>query len=61
MSHFLDSTRSLPTYCRAVILFGKNVASHKFALAQSLVELAAEQKTFVALDELALRALNKNR
>ena len=53
MPHFLNRKSNLDTYWRAVILFGRNVASYKFALAKSLIELAAEQKTFVSLEELA--------
>jgi len=39
---------------RAIILFGRNVASYKFALGKSLLELAGQEKNFVTLDELAV-------
>jgi hypothetical protein len=39
---------------RSVILFGHNVASYKFALAKSLLELATNEPTFIRLDELAV-------
>lgn len=36
------------------MLFGRNVACYKFALAKSLLELAAEETTFVSLEDLAM-------
>ena len=38
---------------RSVILFGRNVASYKFALAQALMDLAQQGRDSVTLDELA--------
>lgn len=38
---------------RSVVLFGKNTASYKFALAQSVIELAKQGKSIVSIDELA--------
>lgn len=38
---------------RAIILFGRNVASYKFALGRALLKLAGEEKTTVSLEELA--------
>ncbi len=38
---------------RAIILYGQNTASYKFALAKSLIEVARAEKNFVSLDELA--------
>ena len=38
---------------RAINLFGRNVASYKFALAKSTLELAQEQKTEIKLSDLA--------
>ncbi|MGR5301633.1 hypothetical protein [Vibrio alfacsensis] len=40
-------------YWRAVILFGKNVASYKFALAQSIIELHAKPNDLITLEQLA--------
>lgn len=45
---------SLESQWRAVILFGKNSATYKFAFAKSLLELASMQKTSVTLQELAV-------
>src|SRR6185369_14218582 len=53
MGIFEDTHPSLENYWRAVILFGRNVASYKFALGQSLIELACAGKTVVLLEELA--------
>jgi len=38
---------------RAIILYGQNTASYKFAFGQSLLELSKAGKSFVSLDELA--------
>lgn len=38
MSEFYEIEPSLENYWRAVILFGRNVASYKFALAKSLYD-----------------------
>ena len=37
---FQETHPSLESYWRSVILFGRNVASYKFALAKSLLEIA---------------------
>ena len=39
---------------RSIVLFGKNTASYKFALAQSLMQLAQQGCDSVTLDELAI-------
>lgn len=39
---------------RSIVLFGRNVASYKFALAKSLLELSVSGNDRVSLDELAL-------
>jgi 5-methylcytosine-specific restriction endonuclease McrA len=39
---------------RAIILFGRNSATYKFALAQALLDLSAKPNELVALEELAL-------
>ena len=51
---FLGRQRTLDIYWRAVVLFGQNVASYKFALAKSLIELSAESESFVTLEKLAI-------
>lgn len=53
MSDFLGDNPSLEDYWRGIILFGKNVASYKFALARSLLELAPRGKSIITLEELA--------
>ena len=53
MGVFEDTHPSLENYWRAVILFGRNVASYKFALGQTLLEFAGAGKTIVSLEELA--------
>ncbi len=53
MSEFWGDAPSIEDYWRGIILFGKNVASYKFALAQSLLELAPDGKSTITLEELA--------
>lgn len=50
---FLAHEPALEDYWRAVILFGRNVASYKFALAQALLDLKPASGQLVKLDELA--------
>ena len=50
---FLSKKPRLEDYWRAIVLFGRNVASYKFALAKSLLELRPEAGQLVTLDELA--------
>jgi len=50
---FQETHPSLESYWRSVILFGRNVASYKFALAKSLLEIAPTGKTEITLEELA--------
>jgi hypothetical protein len=45
---------SLESQWRAVILFGKNSATYKFAFAKSLLELADQEKTAISLQDLAI-------
>lgn len=53
ITEFQQNCPSLDSYWRSIILFGKNVASYKFALANSLTELATAGQTEVALSDLA--------
>ena len=53
MSRFVQANPTTDAYWRAIILFGKNSASYKFALGKTLLELARQEKTFVTLEELA--------
>jgi hypothetical protein len=45
---------SIESQWRALILFGKNSATYKFAFAKSLLGLIEEQKTKIALADLAI-------
>lgn len=54
MSTFTVLDPSREAYWRAIILFGNNVASYKFALAKSLLEVAGKEKTEVSLRELSV-------
>jgi 5-methylcytosine-specific restriction endonuclease McrA len=51
---FAEVHPSLDNYWRAIILFGRNVASYKFALGKTLLEAAQQRKTFLPLTEVAL-------
>jgi 5-methylcytosine-specific restriction endonuclease McrA len=51
--NFISQDPTLAEYWRSVILFGNNVASYKFALAKSLLEIAPTGKTIITLEELA--------
>lgn len=53
--NFVDVEPTLENYWRAIILFGKNTASYKFALAKSLINISLERKSdLITLDDLAL-------
>src|SRR5687768_16625328 len=49
---------SLESQWRAIILFGKNSATYKFAFAKSLLELVEKEKTKISLEELAIPFAN---
>ena len=51
---FIDAPPSREDYWRSIVLFGRNVASYKFALATSSLEFVGRESTFVRLDELAI-------
>lgn len=53
MANFIDKSLDNLTYWRSIILFGRNVASYKFALARSLVEIAQNDNDLVPLEDLA--------
>ena len=53
MNTFAEVHPTLENRWRSVILFGRNVASYKFALGQSLLELAAVGTEIVRLEDLA--------
>ena len=52
-SAFEESRPTRESLWRSVVLFGRNVATYKFALAKSLLEVASAEKTLVTLEELA--------
>ena len=54
MPNFIDIQPTLENYWRSIILFGRNVASYKFALGKSLLELAKQQKEIIPLLDLAV-------
>jgi hypothetical protein len=49
---------SLESQWRAIILFGKNSATYKFAFAKSLLGLIEKEKTKISLNELAIPFAN---
>jgi hypothetical protein len=49
---------SIESQWRAIILFGKNSATYKFAFAKALLELVEQQKTNISLGELAIPFAN---
>lgn len=53
MTDFLANAPTLDANWRAVVLFGRNVASYKFALAKTLLGLADSADDRVPLEELA--------
>mgnify|MGYP000454046058 CR=1 FL=1 len=50
---FYEVEPTLDNYWRAIILFGRNVASYKFALAKSLYELNSVPNDLVKMEQLA--------
>jgi len=53
MPQFIETKPTNETLWRAIILFGRNVASYKFALGKALLELADAETTFIKLEDLA--------
>lgn len=51
---FISKEPTLEDYWRAIILFGRNVASYKFALAKSLLSLKPEAGQLIKLSDLAV-------
>lgn len=54
MTEFQKNDPSLESQWRALILFGKNSATYKFAFAKSLLELIEKETTSISLSELAI-------
>ena len=53
MTEFNECQPSLENYWRSIVLFGRNVASYKFALGKSLLEFAKKNTEVITLDQLA--------
>jgi hypothetical protein len=54
MSRFYEIEPTSENYWRAIILFGRNSASYKFALAKALLEFILQKKNTITLEELAV-------
>jgi hypothetical protein len=54
VAQFALEQPSIDSHWRALILFGRNVASYKFALGRSLLELGQAGREQVSLEELAV-------
>jgi len=55
VARFVYEVPSLDSYWRAIVLFGRNVASYKFALASALLEVGADSAgDKISLEQLAL-------
>ena len=39
VNHFIEKSSKIDTFWRSIILLGKNVASYKFALGKTLINL----------------------
>ena len=53
MTKFQINDPSLESQWRALILFGKNSATYKFAFAKSLLELVNKETTKISLNDLS--------
>ncbi|XRG77001.1 HNH endonuclease domain-containing protein [Rossellomorea sp. GAMAL-10_SWC] len=53
MVQFLKDDITEESQFRAVFLFGRNVATYKFALAKSLLQLSKKEKAFISLEDLS--------
>jgi hypothetical protein len=58
VSEFVSMDPTDDAYWRAIILFGQNSMSYKFALGKALLELAGRGQTFVSLEDLAVPYAN---
>lgn len=52
--HFYQVEPTLENYWRGIILFGKNVASYKFALAHALYDIPRSGSDLILLEDLAV-------
>lgn len=53
VQHFLSSTPSVESCWRGIILYGRNTASYKFALATALLEIKPESGQLIKLEDIA--------
>ncbi len=53
MTVFYENDPSLQSYWRSIVLYGKNSASYKFALAKSLMDLKGQTNDLIKLEDLA--------
>lgn len=53
MGVFEETAPALDSRWRAIILFGRNVGSYKFALGQSLLDLGSLDRRFISMEDLA--------
>ena len=54
MTVFYENDPSLQSYWRSIVLYGKNSASYKFALAKSLMDLKGQPNDLIKLEDLAI-------
>ncbi len=50
---FIEPTPTRESCWRAIVMMGRNVASYKFALAESILDLSSKGNEFVSLEDLA--------
>ena len=51
---FIEHTPTRESCWRAIVMMGRNVATYKFALAASLIELSSKGGDFIPLEDLAV-------
>ena len=51
--HFQENDLTLETQWRAIILFGKNSATYKFAFGKALLQLTSKETTTITLKDLS--------
>jgi len=56
---FAGPAESEREHWRSIVLFGRNVASYKFALAKALLDLADREQELIPLEELAVPFANQ--
>ena len=53
MAIFFENDPTLQSYWRSIILYGRNVASYKFALGKALIDLNKNPNDLIKLEDLA--------